>query len=105
RAKWDTGASFWMPYIKRCGVSGMDADSHLWILDGINNEGFSGGPVIMGTGNDLKIVAVISGYHPEPTDVIRGDAKPDAVAAAKDKVNLNSGFILAYEISHAVDLI
>jgi hypothetical protein len=105
RAKWDTGASFWLPYIKRCGVSGMDSDSHMWILDGINNAGFSGGPVILGTGNDLKIVAVISGYHPEPTDVIRGDAKGDAVAAAKDKVNLNSGFILAYDISHAVDLI
>lgn len=105
RARWDTGKSFWMPYIKRCGVSGLDADTHMWILDGINNAGFSGGPVIHGTGNDLKIAAVISGYHLEPTDVIRGDAKGDTVAAARDKVNLNSGFILAYDISHAVGLI
>ena len=104
RAKFQ-GGSYWFPYIKRCGVSGMDSQSQMWILDGINNAGFSGGPVILGTGNDLKIVAVISGYVQEPTDVIRGDGKAEADAAAKGKVNLNSGFILAYDISHAVDLI
>lgn len=95
--------SFWMPYIKRCTVSGMDRNSRLWVLDGINNPGFSGGPVILGTGKDLKIVAVISGFHQEPTEVIRGDAKAGDVP--KDIVNLNSGFILAYDIFHAVDLI
>ena len=92
-----------MPYTKRCTVSGMDQDTHLWILDGINNVGFSGGPVILGTGNDLKIVAVISGYRMEPAEIIRGDPKPDQ--APKDTINLNSGFILAYDIQHAVDLI
>jgi hypothetical protein len=35
----------------------------MWILDGINNRGFSGGPVIMGTGADIKFVAVISGHY------------------------------------------
>jgi hypothetical protein len=104
RAQFEKG-KYWLPYIKRCGVSGQDNDVRLWILDGINNAGFSGGPVILGTGADLKIAGVISGYVPEPTDVIRGDAKGDQVAAAKDKVNLNSGFILAYDISHAVNLI
>jgi hypothetical protein len=103
RAKFDTGGSFWLPFIKRCGVSGMDSDTHMWILDGINNPGFSGGPVILGTGNDLKIVAVISGYQLEPTEVIRGD--PKASAGPKDTVNVNTGFIIAYDISHAVDLI
>jgi hypothetical protein len=102
RAKFDKG-SYWLPFIKRCGVSGMDADSQMWILDGINNPGFSGGPVIMGTGKVLKIVAVISGYHTEPTDVIRGD--PRAAQGAKDTVNVNSGFIIAYDISWAVNLI
>ena len=94
--------SFWLPYIKRCTVSGMDMATHMWILDGINNVGFSGGPVILGTGNDLKIVAVISGYMTEPTDVIRGDKTKEA---PKDTVNVNSGFILAYDILHAVDAI
>ena len=103
RAKLGEG-NFWLPYIKRCGVSGMDSEAHMWILDGINNAGFSGGPVIVGTGNDLKIVAVISGYSLEPTDVIRGDPKA-AADGPKDTVRVNSGFILAYDISHAVDLI
>ncbi len=102
RAKVDTG-SYWLPFIKHCSVSGMDADSQMWILDGINNPGFSGAPVTLGTGNDLKIVAVISGYRTEPTEVIRGD--PRAAESAKDTVNVNSGFIIAYDISHAVDLI
>jgi hypothetical protein len=43
RAKMDTGGSFWMPFIKHCTVSGIDSDAHMWILDGINNHGFSGG--------------------------------------------------------------
>lgn len=103
RARFDKAGSFWLPYIKRCGVSGMDSDTQMWILDGINNPGFSGGPVILGTGNDLKIVAVISGYQLEPTEVIRGD--PKAASAPKDTVNLNTGFIIAYDISHAVGLI
>ncbi|MEX2261273.1 MAG: hypothetical protein WD696_04945 [Bryobacteraceae bacterium] len=102
KAKFAEG-TFWMPYIKRCTVSGMDQETRLWILDGINNVGFSGGPVIVGTGNNLKIVAVISGYIPEPAAVIRGDS--NAKEAPKDTVNLNSGFILAYDIQHAVDLI
>jgi len=103
RAKFAEG-SFWLPYIKRCGISGMDTEAHMWILDGINNPGFSGGPVIMNTGNDLKIVAVISGYTLEPTEVIRGDRKA-AADAPKDILQVNSGFILAYDISHAVELI
>jgi hypothetical protein len=60
--------------------------------------------VIRGTGNELRIVAVISGYHLEPPEVIRGDSKAGE-DSQKAKVNLNSGFILAYDISDAVDLI
>ncbi len=105
RASWDTGARFWMPFVKHCTVSGTDTDSRMWILDGINNPGFSGGPVILGTGNDLKIVGVISGYYLEPTEVIRGNASRLAPDAPKDIVNINSGFIIAYDIAHAVDAI
>lgn len=96
--------SYWFPFIKRCGVAGMDAESRLWILDGINNIGFSGGPVIVGTGINLKVAGVISGYIQEPTEVIRADPKI-AADLPKDTVRVNSGFILAYDISHAMDLI
>jgi hypothetical protein len=105
RAKMEDGNNFWMPFIKHCTISGMDMDSKMWILDGINNPGFSGGPVILGTADTLKYVAVISGYYLEPTEVIRGNAVKLAPDAPKDMVNVNSGFILAYDISHAVDVI
>jgi hypothetical protein len=105
RAKMDTGGTFWMPFIKHCTVSGMDTDSRMLILDGINNPGFSGGPVILGTGEALQFAAVISGYYLEPTEVIRGGGVRRAPNAPKDIVNANSGFILAYDISHAVDAI
>jgi hypothetical protein len=105
RAKWDTGKVFWMPYIKHCTVSGMDSDTRMWVLDGINNHGFSGGPVITGTGADVKFVAVISGYVNEPALIIRGNSAPFAPDTPPDYASVNSGFIIAYDIGHAVDLI
>ncbi|MDQ1473750.1 MAG: hypothetical protein QOJ99_5230 [Bryobacterales bacterium] len=99
------GGSFWMPFIKHCTISGTDSESRMWILDGINNPGFSGGPVFLGTGNDLKFAAVISGYYLEPTEVMKGNAAQLALNVPKDFVNVNSGFIIAYDISHAVDLV
>ena len=95
--------SYWLPFIKRCGISGHDLSSDVWVLDGINNPGFSGGPVIIGSGANLKIAAVVSGYHTEPAEVIRGD--PAVAKDPPDTVNMNSGFIIAYDISCAVDLI
>jgi hypothetical protein len=53
----------------------------------------------------LKFVAVISGYYLEPTEVVRGGAVELARDTPKDIVNVNSGFIIAYDISHAVDAI
>jgi hypothetical protein len=102
RLKTEVGR-YWVAYTKKCSISGMDSDAHLRILDGINNVGFSGGPVFIGTGKDLKIVGVVSGYWLEPTEVIKG--KPVPAADPKDVVNVNTGFILAYDIKIANDLI
>jgi hypothetical protein len=77
----------------------------MWILDGINNPGFSGGPVIIGTGESVKFAAVISGYYLQPTEIIRGNAAQRVPKARKDYVYENSGFIIAYDIAHAVDAI
>jgi hypothetical protein len=118
RASWPGDGKFWMPYIKHCGISGKNPDIGMWVLDGINNHGFSGGPVIFGTGAQLKIVAVVSGYATEPAEVIQSaesksspgksggtKIRPNQIDYPKQIVNLNSGFILAYDIHFAVDAI
>ena len=47
RGMFENGKSQWMPFIKHCTVSAESlVDKRIWFLDGINNEGFSGGPVI-----------------------------------------------------------
>jgi hypothetical protein len=88
-------------------------EPRIWVLDGINNAGFSGGPVIFKSGPEQTILGVVSGYHVEPTDVVSSTVKkvpkkklPSKPKQAEQlKVNLNSGFIIAYDISYAVEAI
>jgi hypothetical protein len=112
------GKPLWLPFVKHCTVSAMlgldnaenkvNEDKKLWILDGINNVGFSGGPVIFRTGTEQKIMAVISGYVLEPSEVVNSGSKLSAppiaeqLATPKGKVNVNSGFMVAFDISYAV---
>jgi hypothetical protein len=114
RANYDNGQSFWMPFVKHCTVSALVSGApKVWILDGINNDGFSGGPVIFHTGAEQKIFAVISGYRLEPTEVVSSAAakkvpvkKPGATKKPGQlKVNLNSGFIIAYDLASVMDAI
>src|ERR1035438_8098356 len=59
----DQGTLTWLPYVKHCGVSALpQGDKRFWTLDGINNAGFSGGPVTYLTGPQQQVFAVISGY-------------------------------------------
>jgi hypothetical protein len=115
RAKIGGERSFWMPYAKHCTVSTFATEEpKIWVLDGINNAGFSGGPVIIKTGTDQRIIAVVSGYLTEPTDVIPSVARkltpPKASAnapaeRARGTVNVNSGFIIAFDIGYAIEAI
>lgn len=113
------GRSYWMPFVKHCTVSSIadskaatSATERVWILDGINNEGFSGGPVVFRTGPDQKIMAVVSGYVTEPADVISSGARKAVTKSSQTtvqatwlKANVNSGFIIAYDIHYVVDAI
>jgi hypothetical protein len=112
RAKFADGKGYWLPYVKRCTVSALTTEGQkIFVLDGINNAGFSGGPVIYHTGADQKVVAVISGYVKEPAEVIssvlrkRAGVKRKTPDAAHTAVNVNSGFIIAYDISAIIDAI
>jgi len=116
RATWEDGRSDWMPYTKHCTVSTLNfGEPKIYVLDGINNKGFSGGPVIYGTGTDQQIIGVVSGYILEPAEVIspshrKATVRRDVEKAVCNKetnteVGMNSGFIIAYVISPAIDAI
>jgi hypothetical protein len=113
--------SYWWPYVKRCTISALAVkENNICILDGINNHGFSRGPVIYGSGSAQRVIAAVSGYHLEAVDV---NFAPPADASAQKKegtrkgapasprkspkavVNVNSGFIYAYGLSYATDAI
>jgi hypothetical protein len=106
RGIFENGKSQWMPLIKHCTVSAESlADKRIWFLDGINNEGFSGGRVIFLTGLKQKILGVVSGYYTEPSEVIADVPVPPHPKEPKETVNVNSGFFAAFDISYAIDAI
>lgn len=113
----------WLPYVKRCTVSAevQEKGLKIWVLDGINNHGFSGGPVLYGTGKKQEVFAVISGYHEEPLEVLpapnSGEKQTDSIPPSpelpgkeskgpkREIVNANSGFVLAFGIEPAIKAI
>jgi len=109
-----------MPYIKHCYMSGfIMTPIKVWVLDGINNDGFSGGPVVFLTGPQQKILAVVSSFVSEASDVLSvpvlgpsqnkkptsSKSKPDDGGKRKNVVNQNAGIILATDASYAIEVI
>jgi hypothetical protein len=95
---------FPMPFVKKAIISCEMVDehgAHCYFLDGHNNPGFSGGPVVFkapGTQN-FKVVSVISGYRYTNEPVYSGDE------ALPIEYRYNTGIIVSYGINHAVELI
>jgi S1-C subfamily serine protease len=103
----DVGAlnrDFPLPFVKKATLSclavGEDGVS-CFFLDGHNNPGFSGGPVVFTRPGELRyrVAAVISGFRTHSQPVYRGEEPSEWVTFE------NTGIILAYGIRHAVDLI
>lgn len=91
-----------LPLVKRALLSAMtheESGAHLLYLDGFNNPGFSGGPVVFVPqgGSSLHVGAVISGY--------RIDRMPVHGAEADSFVQGNSGIIVAYSIEHVLPVL
>jgi hypothetical protein len=92
------------PLVKRAIISGMEQGRYgALYLDGINNPGFSGGPIVFrrNGSNRFHICGVISGFRTEDIIVLKGDdeAKTDLV------VRLNTGIIRGCPIEAATDVI
>jgi hypothetical protein len=73
---------------------------HRVYLDGHNNRGFSGGPVVFKEpGSQLfKVAAIVSGYRYSEEPIYQGD---DPLQLSYRE---NTGIVLAYGIQHAVEL-
>jgi hypothetical protein len=92
------------PLVKRATLSAIQPEEDVTILylDGFNNPGFSGGPVVFYPpgSNMLHVAGVISGYRIDPLEVV-DEERPDWRAV----VEANSGIIVAHGIGHATEAI
>lgn len=100
--------NFPLPLVKKGCLSAMffkkeDSEGAYMFIDGHNNRGFSGGPVVFqkSPGQEFSVCGVIHGYMNDIGDVI------SLPTENKEKlVSLqNSGIMKAYSIKNALDLI
>lgn len=93
-----------LPFVKKAVVSCMyrtEDGVQISFLDGHNNPGFSGGPVVFKepNGQTYKVAAVISGFQATEEPIYQ-DGKQVPLA-----YRYNTGIIIAYGIKHALDVI
>jgi hypothetical protein len=92
---------FPIPLIKAGIVSSFDSANQNLYIDGINNPGFSGGPVIFEDSktHDFYVGGIISGYRCQKDKVMLGKNETDLLAFS------NSGIIIATSIRDALSII
>ena len=103
---------FPIPFVKSGVLSALipREDTRIYI-DGHNNKGFSGGPVVfvpMGSPpSELKLAGVVSNYPVSREPVVDAQGQPilGAGAAPVAYVQENPGFVVAFDVRHATDLI
>jgi S1-C subfamily serine protease len=98
---------FPLPFVKKGIISNFSSNNGLKVLyiDGYNNPGFSGGPVVI---KDLKtqtfqVVSVISGYRIDRKQINKINGKQ--IIGSNLYFDENTGIILSYSIEHALELI
>ena len=99
----DVGAvnsDFPIPLIRKGCLSKIaTSDDNRLIIDGHNNVGFSGGPVIFSRGKETCVAGIISGHiWMQEEFAVQGHSAPVKIWA-------EAGLVLAYEIDHATKLI
>lgn len=96
--------NFPLPFVKKAILSSMSKDENdvqRFFLDGHNNPGFSGGPVVFKKPgeNEYSVASVISGYRYERSPIYRGES------ATPFEHRDNTGIVISYDIDAAVQLI
>ena len=93
-----------LPFLKRGTMSAIDSTNKsaiIFYIDGFNNPGFSGGPIIYWDFKLQKfmILGVVQGYREETAKTLVNGKQIDT------QYLVNSGILIAYSISHAMDAI
>ena len=114
----DLNNGYPIPFIKGAILSSIVRvdNANMVLLDGHNNKGFSGGPIIAEDLSQpsqppkLRIIGVVSSFMPEPIphpkELPEPPQNPGPWPIAEDHIHLaNSGFFIGYEIQHAVEII
>ncbi|MGQ3685308.1 MAG: S1 family peptidase [Candidatus Loosdrechtia sp.] len=98
-------AQFPLPLVKKACISLLALDSgsdKYFLLDGHNNPGFSGGPVVFSPPSSPRkicVAGVVSSYRFEWEKVfLNGKETPL-------EIRYNTGIVVAYSIEYAIDLI
>ena len=92
------------PFMKRGTMSAVDAthpDAVVIYIDGFNNPGFSGGPIIFWdfSKHTYELLAVVQGYKEDSAKVVVNGQHLDT------QLLVNTGILTAYSIKHAMDAI
>lgn len=97
---------FPLPLVKGGILSAMmNFDSkgdEILLIDGHNNPGFSGGPVVfskLGDRTQFKVAGVVSAYRYEAEPIYHGGHETELAYRA------NTGIVIAYSIKYALELI
>ncbi len=101
-----------IPFLKSGIVSALDdrdpAASILY-LDGQNNPGFSGGPIVFwhAASRSFRVAGVVRGYRNEALPVLKKKDLADPGAKAHNDLytRANSGIVIGYDIRHIVEAI
>ena len=101
-----------IPFLKGGILSAMDSrdpEANLFYLDGHNNPGFSGGPIVFwhSESRRFRVAGVVRGYRNEALPVLKRKDLDDPKARAHNDLytRANSGIVIGYDIRHIVDAI
>jgi len=100
-SRWSSGEA---PFIKRGTMSAIVAtnpDAVVLYIDGFNNPGFSGGPIVYWdfTKHAYRILGVVKGYKEDTAKVLVNGEHVDT------QLLVNSGILVGYSISHVIQAI
>lgn len=106
-----------IPFVKAgilSAIDGRDKSGIVVYVDGHNNPGFSGGPVIFSNlnhGNTLQIASVISGYRNQPSQVfekeipVTDQPTPESKTQKLQFVQENSGIVISFSLDPLLEAI